>query len=294
MKKLILTVGCPGSGKSTFAKIECAKGNTVNLNRDSFREMVKALDERNEWKFNKSNEALVTELQIGSLDFSFERNDRVIISDTNLNPSTRARFEDYAKAKNIKVEYVNLDIPWKELVRRNNYRGNKAVPISVLRDMYSKMREYMGKKKYSPIKYTPKAIIVDMDGTTCKMVSRHPFEFDKVLEDEPHAHVIKLIQLYKLAGYKIIFLSGREKGKENKCYDDSLTWIKRELGYGPDEFFMREHKDPREDSEVKEEIFWREIAPYYDVEMVLDDRQSVVEMWRFIGLNCAQVAAGDF
>ena len=31
-----------------------------------------------------------------------------------------------------------------------------------------------------------------------------------------------------------------------------------------------------------------------EVLMVVDDRQKVVDMWRDIGLNCFQVAPGDF
>ena len=31
-----------------------------------------------------------------------------------------------------------------------------------------------------------------------------------------------------------------------------------------------------------------------DVMMVIDDRQKVVDMWRGLGMTCAQVAPGDF
>ena len=37
------------------------------------------------------------------------------------------------------------------------------------------------------------------------------------------------------------------------------------------------------------EMDWKE-----DVEAVFDDRQKVVDMWREIGLTCAQVAPGNF
>ncbi|WP_446680100.1 phosphatase domain-containing protein [Cellulomonas biazotea] len=36
------------------------------------------------------------------------------------------------------------------------------------------------------------------------------------------------------------------------------------------------------------------IEPHFDVIGVVDDRRSVVEMWRSRGLVCFQVAEGDF
>jgi len=34
--------------------------------------------------------------------------------------------------------------------------------------------------------------------------------------------------------------------------------------------------------------------PKYHVEFVLDDRNQVVNFWRYLGLTCFQVAEGDF
>lgn len=36
------------------------------------------------------------------------------------------------------------------------------------------------------------------------------------------------------------------------------------------------------------------IRDRYDVRVVLDDRDSVVKMWRSLGLTCLQVALGEF
>jgi len=45
---------------------------------------------------------------------------------------------------------------------------------------------------------------------------------------------------------------------------------------------------------VKAEIFDREIRGNWNVEGVFDDRKSVVQFWRSLGLTCFQVADGDF
>lgn len=49
MKKIILTVGCPGSGKSTWAREFIAKNpGFYNINRDDYRQSVMAHEERDE------------------------------------------------------------------------------------------------------------------------------------------------------------------------------------------------------------------------------------------------------
>jgi hypothetical protein len=52
---------------------------------------------------------------------------------------------------------------------------------------------------------------------------------------------------------------------------------------------MRQAGDMRKDSIIKSEIFWENVAPNYDVKMVIDDRPQVTRMWRSIGLNVLQV-----
>ena len=57
---------------------------------------------------------------------------------------------------------------------------------------------------------------------------------------------------------------------------------------------MRLADDNRKDSIIKEEIYNKVIKPRYNIKLVLDDRNQVVDMWRDIGLPCFQVAPGDF
>ena len=58
--------------------------------------------------------------------------------------------------------------------------------------------------------------------------------------------------------------------------------------------YMRPTGDYRTDTEWKRECYESYIKPVYDVRLVLDDRASVVAMWRELGLECWQVAEGDF
>ena len=61
-----------------------------------------------------------------------------------------------------------------------------------------------------------------------------------------------------------------------------------------DFLFMRAEDDFRHDTIVKEEIYRTHIEPFWNVFCVFDDRSTVVEMWRSLGLVCLQVANGDF
>ena len=57
---------------------------------------------------------------------------------------------------------------------------------------------------------------------------------------------------------------------------------------------MRATGDFRPDSVVKEEIYNNHIKDNYYVAGVFDDRDSVVKLWRDLGLTCFQVYYGDF
>jgi hypothetical protein len=46
---------------------------------------------------------------------------------------------------------------------------------------------------------------------------------------------------------------------------------------------------------VKQELFEANVLNQYQVEMVYDDRDQVVDLWRLeLGLPCMQVNYGDF
>lgn len=57
---------------------------------------------------------------------------------------------------------------------------------------------------------------------------------------------------------------------------------------------MRPAGDYRPDQIVKRELYEAHIAGQYDVLFCVDDRNSVVAMWRELGLTCLQCAEGDF
>ncbi len=301
MKRIILTVGCPGSGKSTWTREFIAKNpGYFNVNRDDYRQSIMGHEERDEYKYTKKKEGIVTCMQFDAAKGILYGGDSVkgvIISDTNLNPERRLAWETFAKEYNWKIEYKVFDVPWTELVKRNNKRGTKAVPIDVLRSMYSHMRAYLGLPVYTGTPGKPKAVIFDVDGTLAKMVDRSPYDLEKCDTDIINPMVVELSKMYDKQGYQIIVVSGRECGTEEdpmKYYRMTRKWVE-DFAHVPLVMqCQRVQGDDRKDDVVKEEIFWEKIAPHFDVKLAVDDRQNVVEMWRRIGVECWQVAFGDF
>jgi hypothetical protein len=136
-------------------------------------------------------------------------------------------------------------------------------------------------------------VVCDLDGTLALRSKRGPFEYDKVLTDNPNRPVVLVAKLLLHAGYKLVFVSARD----DSCYDDTKAWLENNRIYsnqmGDVELYMRKTGDSRPDNIVKAEIYQEHILPR-EVLLVLDDRDKVVEMWRDFGLTCFQVAPGDF
>lgn len=302
MKKIIMTVGCPGSGKSTWAREYVLKtpGFFV-ITRDDLRATIIGNSARNEYKFSKQKESIVTDMQFSTVKDILYRGDSVkgvIVADTNLKESTRAKWESFAKEFGWQIEYKLFDVSWTELLSRNFFRGDKAVPKEVLRSMYVNMCKYQGKPIYEGTPGHPKAVIFDLDGTLADNNHRSPFDLSKLLDDAPREMVVTLLTMLHGKGYKILTVSGRESGTKEepaKYRNDTIQWMMRHgIGIKIDNHYQRKQGDSRKDDIVKEEIFWKHIAPVYDVKLAVDDRDQVVEMWRRIGVECWQVNFGEF
>lgn len=136
-----------------------------------------------------------------------------------------------------------------------------------------------------------KAIIVDIDGTIALKGNRNPFNWFKVYSDSVNEPVLNLVKIYQSQGYQVIFLSGRD----GICRDLTEKWLNEKCNLKNYLLYMRPIDDRRKDSIVKRELFDEYINNIYDIEIVLDDRDQVVEMWRNdLKLTCFQVAYGNF
>ena len=90
--------------------------------------------------------------------------------------------------------------------------------------------------------------------------------------------------------HRLIFCSGRPERTRQATVD----WLQRHLGLTPEALYMRGDNDRRADDIVKRELLARMRADRFEPAFAIDDRRRVVDMWRSVGLVCAQVAEGDF
>ena len=124
--------------------------------------------------------------------------------------------------------------------------------------------------------------------------------------DKPNAPVIKMAQMFKADGFKIVIFSGRN----DRGFVATNHWLTRHdvphdlLVLRPDKF--KANSWPIADGNqatpdmrfMPDEILKKAMLDTFvdidDVFLVVDDRDKVVKMWRDLGLNTFQVAPGDF
>lgn len=140
-----------------------------------------------------------------------------------------------------------------------------------------------------------RAIICDIDGTLAIRGERSPYDYSRVGEDEPNLPIVELAKtLSENWSREIIFVSGRD----DSCEFETNEWIRVTLdlfdSYDDVVLHMRKTGDNRSDAIVKREIYDTHIKHQYQVDYVLDDRNSVVQMWRSLGLTVLQVNEGNF
>lgn len=274
--KAIITVGISASGKTTWAKTQ---GHMLDINRDYIRfNHILPGSNWSTYKFTKAREKAVSEFQLAKINHAADFGLDVIISDTNLNPVHRARLIATLTDLGFTVEIKEFPISLEEAWRRDSIREN-GVGHSVIYSQHQKWLEYIGAQKYVPDSALPKAIIFDIDGTLAEMNGRGPFDWHRVGEDSQRELIVQMAIMYSKT-HNIIVVSGRD----GSCQEATYNWL-REAGIPVDGFFMREAGDMRKDTIIKSEIFWANIAPYYDVQAVVDDRPSVVRMWYDIGIK---------
>jgi len=132
------------------------------------------------------------------------------------------------------------------------------------------------------------------------------FDPDNIKLDTPNDPVIKMAQLFKKDGFKIVIFSGRN----DRSFDTTKQWLNQNdvpfdlLVMRPDKF--KSDSWPIADGNpatsdmrfMPDDILKKKMLDTFvdinDVFLVVDDRQKVVDMWRDLGLNTFQVAPGDF
>lgn len=147
---------------------------------------------------------------------------------------------------------------------------------------------------------TKKIVIFDLDGTVADCSHRlHYIDgqirdykafYDGIVDDTPLRHIIDLLRaLAKSGDYILLGVTGRPITHLR----ETQLWLQEQfVTYSA--IFMRKEGDFRKDFIVKQEILEVIRKEFGEPDFVLDDRASVVDMWRANGIPCLQVAPGDF
>ena len=145
----------------------------------------------------------------------------------------------------------------------------------------------------------PKGIIVDLDGTLTDVAHRvHHVQkevkdkkaFNSLMGKDSLNHwCFELMEGMRERGYKIILITGRPE----KYWDETVAWLERNrVVY--DELYMRPLRAGVPDSLVKKKVYEEYVRSRFNIAFVIEDRLSVVRMWREVGLVCLQCEWGDF
>lgn len=146
-------------------------------------------------------------------------------------------------------------------------------------------------------------VIFDVDGTLLDIGTRRQhmeggistMNWEKFMDptemakDVPNQPVVDIAIAMEKAGHEIIVVSARNE-RHREVTENSL----QEAGVQFQHLFLRPDGDFRKDSEFKQEVLDALIAQDWKPNLVFDDRNQVVAMWRSNGLTCVQVAEGNF
>jgi hypothetical protein len=284
-----ILVGPPGSGKSTYAQT-LEKKEVVRISQD---------DQGKEGHFKLFKQAL-------------EQGSDVVVDRMNFNAQQRIKYLTEAKNRGYRTIattfYIPKSICYDRCIERQGHptikdqeSAGRALSTFFSKFEFPSIEE--GFDELVEVLWTDEnkqlAIISDLDGTLCDIDHRlHLVKgegkkdwksfFENLIYDKPNLWCQDIIHRYK-QDTVIVLCSGRpdnyKKLTEEWLYENNVEY---------DKLFMRPRNDMRQDALIKKIIYKFEINTRYDILFVLDDRQTVINGWRDLGLVALQCAPGHF
>jgi FMN phosphatase YigB (HAD superfamily) len=145
-----------------------------------------------------------------------------------------------------------------------------------------------------------KVVVFDLDGTLADtghrlhLLKYKPKKYDEFYElcgrDELNEDIASLFRLFSSnIGWKVIICTGRR----SSTFEATHKWLTRhKLRY--DELHLRKDGDFRPDEIIKSEMLDKLIEKGDKPDLVVDDRDKVVKMWRDRGIRCLQACDGNY
>lgn len=290
MTKLIILRGLPASGKSTKAKEIMEKsGNTFRVNKDLLRKMLHCN------VFTGKNEGITQDVSKNIVRGLLTSGKNVIVDDTNLNPRVMDSWKELAKELNVKFEIVEMDTDVHTCVIRDMDRTD-SVGSHVIKGMALQYGFH--------IPEDDSTIICDLDGTLCDITHRLHYVkninedpnfkkdwkgfFNGIANDKVRPEIrARLIEKYN-KGKNIIYVSARPETYRK----ETEAWLAKHNLTFAWTLIMRGSKDGRPDTEVKRDILNKYFPNKKAISLVIDDRPSVIRMWKEEGLEVWDVGNG--
>lgn len=305
MKKLVMFVGPPASGKSTRAKAK----------------MVQHFHENFQY-VNQDSQGKDAHVQLFRQAIADGRS--IIVDRMNFNKEQRNRYLTLAREAGYDIEIHVLHVPYAVCLERALKReGHETIKdeknalqaINFFFKTYERVEDGEADRviRHWPEGDKPIAVVCDLDGTLCDVEHRRHHVrpepgsgkkknwmafMDGIKDDGLNQWCADILESFSRE-HMIVYCSGRGREQEVATrdwlnYHDVLRF---ENAYGQKydaELFMRMAGDSRRDDIVKEIILDFEILTRYTPYFMIDDRQQVVDMWRRRGFTCLQCAKGDF
>lgn len=297
-RKIILTRGIQGSGKSTWARkwVEEDPEHRIRINNDDIRNMLGSY-----WV--PSREDFVATVKEDIAVFAVNRQKDIVVDNMNLNPKEIKYWEDFVKTLNeirlpkdpiYEIEFKDFFIPLEECIRRDAMRPN-PIGEKVIRDTWKRYKHFIQTTEVERYvnnlikedESKPWCIVVDMDSTLCFNTTKRPWfgegSTEAMINDTPNLGVVKIIEYLCLP---IIVCTGRNKAQK----EVTEKWLNK-YNIHPKEFYMREDGDYRKGVEVKEELI-KQILDKYNIAAIFEDCEPIVQRFRDMGLTVLQPNKG--
>lgn len=291
--KLILLVGPPGSGKSTFAQ-------NYQLIRDNIPYHCTYINQDSQGKEHLKlfNDTIKLHVDI-------------IVDRMNFDKKQRERYLKPAREKGYETEIIVIHESRQTCLDRCIKRANNHETITNEEFAHKAINMFFSKyervedseadvvtRLWLQVDLKLNAIICDLDGTMCNLDHRLHYvkqekkdwkNFLSNIDKDGLNQWCRTITNSLRMNNIIVFCSGRDDNyrekttkwlSENKCHYD---WL-----------FMRPRDDYRQDFIVKEIILEFELLTRFNILFTIDDRKQVVDMWRKHGLTCLACAEGEF
>ena len=303
-KKLILTRGIQGSGKSTWARkwVEEDPEHRIRINNDDIRNMLGVY-----WVI--SRECLVSDIKKRTAQYAMDKNYDIVVDNMNLNPKEVKFWEDLVFTHNetvknseftdkydiYEIEFKDFFIPLEECIRRDSMRSN-PIGEKIIRETWRRYKHFIQTSEVEhyvnnlkPYEGKPKCIVIDMDSTICFNMSKRPWygegAAEGMINDIPNIGVCDIIkQLQKQ--YTIVVATGRDTSQA----EVTKQWLDKQ-GIIVNDYFFRTNGDYRKGIEIKKEEIIA-ILEKYDIVAIFEDCESIVQMYRDMGLTVLQPNKG--